>query len=121
MSILKLPCKVRIKSRGEIERTLDKYSQHKSSGIYFSYYMFEECGKDATVVSATSFGSYILKADSWVWHPDWFTVLGDDSFTEEDDAIIKELTQMLEHHLEMQELRETVELLYYLNKKGVRT
>ena len=98
--------KIKIKSREEIEKTLDDSNYHVNrSGAYLANPMFLECGK---IIEANplSFLGYSARADcstspsgGWNWHPDWYEVI-DPDFTDEDLMDIEFMNEMLSYFLE---------------------
>ena len=98
--------KIKIKSREEIEKTLDHSSYHIGGGSYFPEMMFLECGKilDARHIEyfedATKATISICLANDWNWHQDWYEVV--DYFDEEDYFIIAELDEMLAYFMEVE-------------------
>lgn len=96
--------KIKIKSREEIEKTLDESGYHiDESGAYFASLMFLECGKHLEAKNFTYWG-YSAIADSpnspsggWNWHPDWYEVIED--FTDEDLMDIELMDEMLGHFI----------------------
>ena len=93
--------KIKIKSREEIEKTLDKSGHHiDGSGAYFAKLMFLECGK---IIESTPFLCLGYSARTnyplWNWHPDWYEVIEPD-FTEEDLMDIELMDEMLAYFLE---------------------
>lgn len=97
--------KIKIKSREEIERTLNKSGYHvDGSCAYFSYRMFSHCNQTLESEKFELFG-YKLRTESelsvsggWNWHPDWYEVLEPD-FTDEDLMDIELMDEMLEYFL----------------------
>lgn len=98
--------KIKIKSREEIEKTLNESRYHiDMSGAYFSNIMFLECGKQFEAELFEYFG-YSSKTDSpispsggWNWHSDWYEVVEPD-FTDEDLMDIELMDEMLGYFLE---------------------
>lgn len=97
--------KIKIKSREEIEKTLDESNYHIDGGAFFANPMFLECGKHLEAESCGYFG-YSARANSqnsasggWSWHPDWYEVIEPD-FTEEDLMDIELMDEMLAYFLE---------------------
>lgn len=97
--------KIKIKSREEIEKTLEEgvgfcreieVGQYKGYTITMRKEMLEFCGRDSEV--ETMFDDGNVLAFDWYWHPDWYEVLED--FTEEDLMDIELMDEMLEYFLE---------------------
>lgn len=58
--------RVRVKSREEIDATLD--SNHETSGIYFPDRMYNFCGKIITISKVRSYG---VGSSGWDWASEW--------------------------------------------------
>lgn len=97
--------KIKIKSREEIEKTLDKYGYHVDRcGAYFLNLMFLECGKQLKAERlsyggySASTGSSIFASGACGWHKDWYEVI-DPDFTQEDLMDIELMDEMLAYFL----------------------
>ena len=98
--------KIKIKSREEIEKTLNKSRHHiDGSHAHFSYQMFSYCNQTLESKKYEILG-YKLRTESelsasggWNWHPDWYEVVEPD-FTEEDLMDIDLMGEMLNYFLE---------------------
>jgi len=96
--------KIKIKSREEIGKTLNKINIHIDGSSKFNPKMFSLCGKvlDAIPIDLDGYkaaaGYSYLDGDTWGWHPDWYEVIELD-FTEEDIQNIELMDEMLGYFL----------------------
>lgn len=65
--------KVRVKSKEEIVKTLDRYS--KCSTVYFNDCMYAFCGQTLTLTAYFDNGTYSAKESFENWRPEWFDVI----------------------------------------------
>ena len=97
--------KIKIKSREEIEKTIDWNSYHiRDFTAYADPRMLKLCGQvfeaekydgglAYTVITHINYGS-------WCWHPDWYEVLED--FTQEDLMDIELMDETLAYFMEVE-------------------
>ena len=98
--------KIKIKSREEIEKTLDASGLHidRSTGR-FAEIMFTHCGQifEANTVSYLGYSArtdcVLSHTFGWYWHKDWYEVVEPD-FTEEDLMDIELMDEMLAYFME---------------------
>ena len=97
--------KIKIKSREEIEKTLEEgiaffrethVGQYKGSDFTMRKEMLEFCGMESEAKRVLD-GRAL--AFDWYWHPDWYEVMEPD-FTEEDLMNIELMDEMLEYFSE---------------------
>lgn len=99
--------KIKIKSREEIEKTLERgigyycrtdVGQYIGTDMTMRKEMLQFCGKEVVVTSVITDGSDRVRAVNWCWHPDWYEVIED--FSEEDLMDIELMDEMLGYFLE---------------------
>lgn len=104
--------KIKIKSREEIENTLNESNSHvDGSRSYFSESMFKHCGETFKAVK-DEFHGYKLRTNTvlsisgvWYWHPDWYEVVESD-LTDEDLMDIELMNEMLGYLISERDLHE---------------
>lgn len=96
--------KIKIKSREEIEKTLEEgmgyycgtdVGQYKGSDLTMRIEMLEFCGMESEAKRVLD-GRAL--AFDWYWHKDWYEVLEPD-FTEEDLMDIELMNEMLAYFI----------------------
>lgn len=95
--------KIKIKSREEIEKTLDWNHYHiRDHRAWVVPNMFKLCGQVLEAEDYIGSNNYkkVTNKDGqrWCWHPDWYEVAED--FTDEDLMDIEFMDEMLGYFLE---------------------
>ena len=99
---------IKIKSREEIEKTLEKgigyncgtdVGQYKGSSLTMTRAMLEFCGMESEPKIVLGDGRAV--AFDWYWHKDWYEVVEPD-FTEEDLMDIELMNEMLAYFMEVE-------------------
>lgn len=95
--------KIKIKSREEIEKTLDGRNHKERPSCYFAPKMFDFCGKifEANPSSDLDYSVYTPLQegmDYWHWHKDWYEVIEHD-LTADDLMDIELMNEMLAYFL----------------------
>ena len=65
--------KVKIKSREEINKTLD--GDNTCNGVIFNHDMYVLCGQTLTLTAYLANGAYFVKESFYSWRPEWFDVI----------------------------------------------
>lgn len=65
--------KVRVKSKEEINKTLN--SDNTCNGVVFDYTMYAFCGQTLILTAYFSNGAYSAKESFYNWRPEWFDVI----------------------------------------------
>lgn len=81
--MLKIGTKVKVKSKEEIDKTLDGDSH--CGTVYFDPNMYAFCGQSLTLTAYFDNGSYSTKETFYNWRPEWFDVVPELESLFEDD------------------------------------
>lgn len=65
--------KVKVKSKEEINKTLD--SDNTCNGVVFNHTMYAFCGQTLTLTAYFDNGAYSVKESFYNWRPEWFDVI----------------------------------------------
>lgn len=71
--MLETGTKVKVKSRKEISKTLDK--ENRCGCVYFDSNMYAFCGQILTLTAYFGNGAYATKETSYSWRPEWFDAI----------------------------------------------
>lgn len=69
--------KVRVKSKEEINKTLDK--ENRCGFVYFNPKMYMFCEQTLTITAYFDNGAYSVKETTYNWRPEWFEVISKDT------------------------------------------